>query len=346
MQVNINLKPKSDDRLKKSKNWCLVDNGEKYINVYDIETKNHTFIGNGILVHNSFYLDIPKVLEYLNKKKNLSREEKRKYIERFCDILSDSVLKNLFTDMRNELNLVDEPIMGMDRESIALPYDNTGKCGLWLAKKHYALLLDQMEEIVYTHPHMKLMGLASVQSTMPELLKKPYNQILNDIITEGHKKARETYNKFKEEFFNLPYGIIGIPTSVTAVDKFTDPKTGLPYEGQWYDPDMQKNRNGGVPINARAAISYNYLLRKFKLDKKYDIIKNNANIRYVFLSDNQYGFSVIALNDDNTLPKEFKLDKFVDYNQHFERMFRKPISDIFEACGLSLDQEVNLMDFI
>lgn len=346
MQIKLERGLKLDEKLDKTSDWYLEDLGERYRYVYDIETKAHNFFGNGILVHNSFYLNIPKVLEYIRSKKDLSREEKRRYIERFCDILSDSVLKNLFIDMKNEMNLVDEEIMSMDRESIALPYDSTGSCGIWLAKKHYAILLDQMEEIVYTHPHMKLMGLASVQSTMPEQFKKPYNQILMDLITEGHQKARETFSKFKDEFFKLPYSVIGIPTSVSSVDKFVDPKTGLSYEGQWYDSDMQKMRNGGVPINARAAINYNYLLRKFRLDKKHDVIKNNGNIRYVFLMNNSYGFSVIALSEDNTLPAEFRLDKFVDYNQHFERMFRKPVSDIFEACKLSLDQEVNLMDFL
>lgn len=332
--------------LEKTDDWFLENLGEQEQDVYDIETDNHTFFANNILVHNSFYLDIIKVLEYMNKKGNTTREEKRKYIEKYCDILSDTVLKDLFADMRNEMNLVDEPIMNMDRESIALPYDKTGNCGLWLAKKHYALLLDQMEEIVYTNPHMKIMGLASVQSTMPELFKKPYNQILTDIITEGHKKARETFNKFKEEFFNLSYDNIGIPTSVSDVDKFTDPRTGLPHDGQWKDEDSGKIRNGGVPINSKAAINYNFMLKKLGLDKKYNLITNGSNIKYVFLKQNGYGFSVIALSDDNTLPKEFNLDKLVDYNQHWERMFKKPITDIFTACGLSLDQEVNLMDFL
>lgn len=329
--------------IQKTSNWQIEDLGTIEDYVYDIETDNHMFFANDILVHNSNYMELFDILEkFYQIKPDGTRNEATDFIDKFCHSIEDNALTPLFAKVVKETN-AKENTMAMDREAIAIPYKKTGHCGLWVAKKRYYLLIDDMEDFRYEEPHEKIMGLYSVTSTCPQFVKPIYNKVMHDIVSEGVDTARKTIKDFKKVFYSKTVEEIAFPKSVSSVFKFMNPDTSLPWEGEWTDPDANKTRNGGIPINSKASIYYNYLIVKYGLEKKYQFIKDGDHIKYCYLKENPYKFSVIGFHEE--LPKEFNLHKYVDYDIHWEKIFYSPINDIFEACGLTIEKTMSMDDF-
>lgn len=333
---------------KRTNDWAI--NFEHILSgyVYDIETENHMFFANGILVHNSNYIELKDVLDkYLKVKPDATRQDKADFLDKFCHKIEDNCLTPLFVKVKNECNGHKDGELHMDREAIAVPNEKTGYCGLWIAKKRYYLLLDDMEGFRYTanehEPHEKIMGLFSVTSTCPEFIKPYFNKVMYNLCADGVDEARNTIKEMKELFMKKPISDIAFPKGVTDVDKFVNPETKLPWDGEWLDVGSGKTRNGGVPINAKAAIYHNYLVDKLGLEKKYQKIKSGDKMKYVYLTENPYKYSVIGFHDD--LPKEFGLNKYVDYPTHYEKLFYSPVNDIFEACSLEIEPQTSIDDF-
>lgn len=324
--------------------WKIEHLGTYDEYVYDIETDNHMFFGNDILVHNSNYFELNDVLKkFYEIKPQGTRSEATDFIDKFCKQIEMKCLQPAFDKIKYECNCHPDGGMHMDREAIAIADRKTGYSGLWVAKKRYYLLIDDMEDFRYEEPHEKIMGLYSVTSGCPEFVKPIFNKVMHDLVTDSVDTARKTITDFKKIFYSKSIEEIAFPKSVSDVVKYTDPKTGLPWEGKWIDTISGKERNGGVPINSRSAIQYNWLIRNLNLEKKYQLIKDGNKMKFVYLKENPYKFSVIGFIDE--LPKEFGLDEYVDYDTHWEKIFYSPINDVFTACGLTIQKMSRMSDF-
>lgn len=296
----------------------------------------------------SVYIELLDVLnKYLKINPKATRQEKVDFIDKFCHKIENDCLTPSFEVIKNECNGHIDGLLHMDREAIASPSEKTGYCGLWIAKKRYYLLIDDMEGFRYTQngnePHEKIMGMFSVTSTCPEFIKPIFNKVMYNLCSEGIDKARKTISDFKKVFLDKPISEIAFPKGVTDVDKFVNPENNLPWEGEWLDTGSGKTRNGGVPINAKAAIYHNYLIDKLNLGTKYQKIKSGDKMRYVYLKENPYKYSVIGFLDD--LPEEFNLKEYVDYETHYEKLFYSPVNDIFTACSLEIEPQISIEDF-
>ena len=342
------LMVQSGASLQESTKWTLEDLGIVESDVYDLETGSHNFVANGILVHNSNYVDLDDALQkFLKVKPDADRQDKANFLDKFCQKIESDCLSPLFEKVADEVNGIKSAPLHMDREAIAVPNEKTGHCGIWIAKKRYYLLLDDMEGFRYTanggEPHEKIMGLFSVTSTCPEFVKPWFNRVLHDLVAEGVDKARETVAEFRKLFFAKPISEISFQKGVSDMDKFLDPETNLPWEGQWTDKASGKVRNGGCPINAKAAIYHNHLVDKLNLQKTYQKIKSGDKMKYAYLKENPMHWSVIGFIDD--IPEEFGLKEYVDIQTHYEKIFYKPIEDVFTACGLDIEPKVDIASF-
>lgn len=342
------LMVQSGASLQESVKWTLEDLGIVESDVYDLETDSHNFVANGILVHNSNYVDLDDALQkFLKVKPDATRQDKADFLDKFCQKIENDCLSPLFDKVADEVNGVKSAPLHMDREAIAVPNEKTGHCGIWIAKKRYYLLLDDMEGFRYTanggEPHEKIMGLFSVTSSCPEFVKPWFNRVLHDLVAEGVDKARETIAEFRKLFFAKPISEISFQKGVSDMDKFLDPETNLPWEGQWTDKASGKVRNGGCPINAKAAIYHNHLVDKLNLQKTYQKIKSGDKMKYAYLKENPMHWSVIGFIDD--IPEEFGLKEYVDIQTHYEKIFYKPIEDVFTACGLDIEPKVDIASF-
>ena len=72
-------------------------------------------------------------------------------------------------------------------------------------------------------------------------------------------------------------------------------------------------------------------------------IRDGEKLKFLYLTPNQFGFDVIGFRDK--LPKEFGLHARVDKESHFDKAFKKPLSDMMEACGWQMVETATLDDF-
>ena len=338
----------TDAGLEELKSWTVEDLGIIEEDVYDLETESHNFFADNILVHNSNYFDLNDVLNvFLKIRPDADRQAKADFLDKFCQKMESDCLSPLFDKVKHEINGEEDGNLHMDREAIAVPNEKTGNCGIWIAKKRYYLLLDDMEGFRYTanngEPHEKIMGLFSVTSSCPEFVKPWFNKVLHDLVAEGVEKARSTIAEFKELFFSKPISEISFQKGVSDIEKYLNPETNLPWEGEWFDAESGKTRNGGCPINAKAAMYYNALVDELKLEKKYQKIKSGDKMKYAYLKENPKRWAVIGFLDD--IPEEFGLKEYVDIQTHYEKIFYKPVEDVFTACGLDVVPKVDISSF-
>ena len=68
------------------------------------------------------------------------------------------------------------------------------------------------------------------------------------------------------------------------------------------------------------------------LDKKYTSIREGDKIKFVYLKvPNLFGERVISFSSG--FPKEFELDRFVNYDMQFEKAYLEPLSNILDTIN-------------
>ena len=86
------------------------------------------------------------------------------------------------------------------------------------------------------------------------------------------------------------------------------------------------------------------MIMKQNLDNKYNIINQNDKIKFSYLKlPNPAREHVISC--PQTLPKQFGLDKYIDYNKQFEKSFLEPMKSIADSAGWKVEKIMTLEDF-
>ena len=81
-----------------------------------------------------------------------------------------------------------------------------------------------------------------------------------------------------------------------------------------------------------------------KLDQKYPMIQEGEKIKFCYLKKpNPIGENVIAYLQ--TMPKEFKLEKYIDYDLQFSKSFLEPLRNVVETIGWQVEKKGTLEAF-
>jgi hypothetical protein len=140
----------------------------------------------------------------------------------------------------------------------------------------------------------------------------------------------EYIGKVREETKLQDYLDISFPRGVNCLDK---------YKSNTYI--YQK----GTPIHVRGALLYNYYIRGLGLTHKYALIQEGEKIKFIYLkTPNPFQENVISFF--GTLPKEFKLDKYVDYKTQFEKSFYGPLKNVLECIGWDIEKKISILSFL
>jgi hypothetical protein len=100
----------------------------------------------------------------------------------------------------------------------------------------------------------------------------------------------------------------------------------------------------GTPIHVKGALIYNHWVRKLNLDGQYEIIQNGEKVKFVLLKKgNMFGDTVLSFI--RRIPKEFELEKHVDYDEQFEKTFREPLNIVLSSIGWQSEKTFSLEDF-
>lgn len=234
--------------------------------------------------------------------------------------------------------------MQMKRESLV-------DKAIWTAKKRYILNVWDLEGVRYKEPDLKIQGLEAIKSSTPSACRDKIKAAIK-IIMHGTEDELITYiSKFKAEFKALPIVDIAFPRGMNGLEKYQYKGTDERSPIFWSKEDVLTNKhvnNGiylrGTPIHVKGSLIYNHWLRKKGLEKNYEIIKEGEKIKFVHLKEpNPYGEAVMSFV--GRLPKEFELEKSVDYDLQFQKSFIEPLNIILNSIGWHSEKTCNLEDF-
>jgi DNA polymerase elongation subunit (family B) len=212
--------------------------------------------------------------------------------------------------------------MQMGREVIA-------DKGIWTAKKRYILNVYDSEGVKYKEPKLKIMGIESVRSSTPEWCRDKIQELIKIIINTDEDTVMKSIAEYREAFNNLSFEQIAFPRSVNGIEKYTSTKSIY---------------NKGTPIHVRGVLLYNHMLRKHKLTKKYQSIREGEKVKFAYLKEpNILHENVISVSTH--LPKEFTLEKYIDYDLQFDKAFLKPIKNILDVIGWKTEKRGSLESF-
>jgi DNA polymerase elongation subunit (family B) len=267
----------------------------------------------------SIYLCLDKLVEQVCKDK--SKNHILKFINKVVEGRIEPFIEKCFNELADYTNAITQK-MKMKREVIA-------DKGIWTAKKRYMLNVLDEEGITFDQPKLKIMGIEAVKSSTPEVCRGKIKEAINIIMTKDETSLQTFVAKFKDEFYNMSAEQISFPRSCNNLAKY-------------------KHSNDifikGTPIHVKGALIYNHQIRQFKLSRKYPLIQEGDKIKFIKLIEaNPFKFDVISYV--TKLPKEFNLDKYIDYEVQFQKTFLDPLSFILNSIGWTYEKKASLEDF-
>ena len=134
---------------------------------------------------------------------------------------------------------------------------------------------------------------------------------------------------FKKEFLKLPPEAIAFPRSCNNIRKYASNSSIF---------------IKGTPIHVKGALIYNHQLKNMNLGMKYPYIQDGDKIKFLKLKEaNPFKFDVISYM--STLPTEFKLKEYVDYEIQFQKTFLDPMRFILDAINWKAEPVASLESF-
>jgi DNA polymerase elongation subunit (family B) len=212
--------------------------------------------------------------------------------------------------------------MQMKREALA-------DKGIWTAKKRYILNVYNNEGVQYSEPKIKVMGLEMIKSSTPQVVRAKMRESIKVMLSGDEIAMHKFIADFKNEFRTLPVEDISSPRGLSGLNEYKD--------------SVSIYRKS-TPIHSKGALIFNHFLKDMKLDKKYQLIQQGEKIKYIYLkTPNTFNQSVISFS--SRIPKEFDIEKFVDYELQFNKVFLEPIKIILESMKWTTEKQSSLEDF-
>jgi DNA polymerase elongation subunit (family B) len=263
----------------------------------------------------SIYVDMSHLVKAVNP------ENPDKFLDKACKEKFVPILAKAYNELFEKMGAY-ENRMVMAREVIA-------DRGVWVAKKRYILNVINNEDVQYAQPKVKMMGLEAVKSSTPQIVRDKFKKAYEIILRDEEADLQKFVADFYKEFKTLPAEDVAFPRGVSEMDKWSDKTT------------LYKK---GTPIHVRGAILFNNEMKKVGLDKHMEKIKNGSKVKFCYLTiPNTIQENVIAF--PQYLPKEMKLDKYVDYEMQFNKAFKEPLKLVTNAVGWETEKINTLEGF-
>jgi len=263
----------------------------------------------------SLYINVNDLIE------KVKPENPVEFLDKFGSEVIEPLLEKSFGRFAEMTNAYSNRMV-MKREAIA-------DRGIWTAKKRYILNVHNNEGVQYAKPKIKMMGIEAVKSSTPQVCRDAMNEMFKIIVTGDEKKTQNAIEMFRKHFSTLPAEAVSFPRGVSNVTSFRD---------------SEKIYRKGTPIHVRGSLLYNHYLKRHGLEKKYEPIRNGDKIKFLYLLiPNSIQENVISFPE--TLPEDFGLNKYIDYNTQFQKTFLDPLEMILDAIGWKSEPVVSLEDF-
>ena len=265
-----------------------------------------------------------------------------------CYVTLDNMVKNFFPDKSKDqvIGLIDkiasekiEPAIDQAMQKLA-NYTNAfekkidfkreiiADKGIFVAKKRYALNVYDDEGLRLKEPKLKVMGLEIVRSSTPGVIRDSLREAVRLILTSDEETLQTYVADAKEDFLSKSAEVIAFPRGCNNMKKY---RSTADIYGK------------GTPIHVRGGLLYNHYLKKHNLNLKYEKIQEGDKIKFLYLKEpNPIKENTIAFI--TKLPKEFNLQKYVDYELIFQKAFVDPLENILTPLGWHTEPQASLED--
>ena len=192
--------------------------------------------------------------------------------------------------------------------------------GLFTGKRRYAQFIVNKEGVPTEELDIK--GMDIMKSNMTPLYAKFGGELLMDIMYGKPKKdIDKKIQDFRKYLKTVSYRDLAKPTGVKKINEYI---ANPPASGQIFSKLGNK-----CPINTKASIYYNDLLRFKQLDKQYSCITEGDKIKFIPLRKNPYSIEVLAFTNDSP-PFIFEfLDKYADTDSGFENVLLNKLQNLY-----------------
>jgi hypothetical protein len=244
---------------------------------------------------------IPKILEIATELQNMAN----KFIGEFCQEAF-----NIKPDEPHYFELKQEVVL--DR-------------GYFAGKRRYAIHIVNKEGVPTDELDMK--GLDLMKSNFPPLFRKFGEHILNEVMFGTPKPdIDKQVLEFRESLRTVGWEQILKPTGLKKMSEYI---ASGPTAGEIFSKLGLK-----CPINTKAAIYYNDLLRFKGLDKKHPTFQIGDKMYIGYLKENPYRIDVIGFNGHSDPPEimEF-IEKYIDRDGLFDSVMKNKLEGIYSDLG-------------
>jgi DNA polymerase elongation subunit (family B) len=201
--------------------------------------------------------------------------------------------------------------------------------GIWTAKKRYMLNVLDEEGYRYEEPKLKIMGIEAVKSSTPEVCRVAIREAIRLIMNKDETDLHNFIANFRSQFTKFEPEQIAFPRSCNNLRKYFSSSSIF---------------IKGTPIHIKGSLIYNYHLNDKNLNYKYPLIQEGDKIKFILLKEpNPFKFNVCSYIA--SLPREFELKEYINYDLQFEKSFLDPMRFILGAIGWHAEKQASLEEF-
>ena len=215
------------------------------------------------------------------------------------------------------------------RNTISFKREVIADQSIFTVKKRYCLNVADVEGVRFDEPKIKIVGFESNRSSTPKWCREKFKEMIKICLLQQEDDLQKFMKDCKEEYLSLSPEIIGTPKPANGLAKYSDER------GKF---------KSGCPIQTRAALLYNRLLREMKLTKKYEEIHESDKIKIVYLVE-QNPLREHIIGWIGTLPKEFELHAYIDYETQYNKTFLSPVESVLSAISWNSTPKASLAAF-
>ena len=198
------------------------------------------------------------------------------------------------------------------------------------ASKNYIMSLMSLEGIRYKEPKIKMVGIEAVKSSTPEVCRKFIKESIPYIMSFDRDGLLSHIESSRKSYFDMEFHEIAKPSSVLDITK-------------WQEDGYKYKK--GTPYHVKASIAYNKMHNDHKIpETEYQKIQDGDKIRISHMKKpNPFGGKYFACPD--SLPSEFKLDDYIDYETMFNKLCYSPIKSLSDVAKIDLSNKTDINDF-
>lgn len=268
----------------------------------------------------SIYVNLGPLIEAVFGTTDIDRKTGEEFLDKACKEKIEKVIADGYEKLAKK--------MGAYRNAMVMKREKITDKSVFVAKKRYIMNALNSEGVHFAKPKISVTGIESVRSSTPEVCREKMKQAFDVIMNGTEKDVQKFIEDFRQEFYKLPVEDVAKISGTDNIEKYMERGT----------------YKKGCPMHVRGAIVYNIDLKKKELDKKYELVKSGDKIKFVYMkTPNPVRENIISF--PNVLPKEMGLDKYVDYETQFEKVFLSPIENILDAIGWTAVKADSLEDF-